>query len=203
MAEISRESLGITDGKPKPATAKPTEEKLKPVVSGGVERRQPKPNVVHKFFGGDPRDVGRYIVMDIMLPAAKGLLLDIICKGSERLILGDTMTDRDVGDIPELRRYVRTMPASRRVMSVRSRRRHGRSRSSISSSSRTSSRPRWYWPACTIASITPVWSACPISTISAMRHRTTSTVDGAGTSFPMPESFRSDRANSCLICLVR
>lgn len=95
MAEISRESLGITDGKPKPTNAKPTEQKLKPVVSGGVERRQAKPNVVHRFFGGDPRDVGRYILLDIMLPAAKGLLLDIICKGSERLILGDTATDRE------------------------------------------------------------------------------------------------------------
>ena len=54
-----------------------------------VQKETVAKKTVTRFFGGDPKDVAMYTLRDVLLPALKETLLDIICKGSERLIMGD------------------------------------------------------------------------------------------------------------------
>lgn len=54
-----------------------------------VQKETVAKKTVTRFFGGDPKDVAIYTLRDVLLPALKETLLDIICKGSERLIMGD------------------------------------------------------------------------------------------------------------------
>lgn len=87
--KIDRSTLGARLGD---ATKKaPTEsreiqkvEKVEVVQKENVAKK-----TVTRFFGGDPKDVAMYTLRDVLLPALKETLLDIICKGSERLIMGD------------------------------------------------------------------------------------------------------------------
>lgn len=59
-----------------------------------VQKETVAKKTVTRFFGGDPKDVAIYTLRDVLLPALKETLLDIICKGSERLIMGEDAPPR-------------------------------------------------------------------------------------------------------------
>lgn len=42
------------------------------------------------FTGDDARSVGSYVIFDVMVPAAKGMISDMISEGIERLLFGDS-----------------------------------------------------------------------------------------------------------------
>lgn len=72
------------------------EREITKVVTGKVTRKKPNPakEVATKFFGGDPKDVGMQIIMDVALPALKDLFVSIFEEGVERLVYGETKADR-------------------------------------------------------------------------------------------------------------
>ena len=87
--KIDRSTLGTRLGdvtKQAPTESREIQkvEKVKVVQKETVAKK-----TVTRFFGGDPKDVAMYTLRDVLLPALKETLLDIICKGSERLIMGD------------------------------------------------------------------------------------------------------------------
>ena len=88
----------------KPVTA-PDEEpkKIEKVVSGEVIRRK-KPlskRFAELFVTGDSRTVGQYILFDILLPAAKDTIADVVTQGIERTLWGEARsTSRRNGSRP-------------------------------------------------------------------------------------------------------
>lgn len=76
--------------KEKPAkTEKPKTEK---VVTGEVFVRPPSVASKFKriFFGGDMNTAAQYVARDVLLPALRNLLVDVISKGADRLIYGES-----------------------------------------------------------------------------------------------------------------
>ena len=70
----------------------PTEKKISRIVDGEVVRRK---QGLGKRFGqlfvaGDSRSVTQYVLMDVLLPAAKDMFTDAISQGVERLIYGES-----------------------------------------------------------------------------------------------------------------
>lgn len=76
-----------------PLLEKPPTEK----VVTGVVRERKKP-AFSRFFGNivaeDGGSVGSYILMDVMLPAAKNMISDAISQGIDRLLFGDSRPRR-------------------------------------------------------------------------------------------------------------
>ena len=67
------------------------EKKIKKVVSGKVQR-QKKPlarRIGEVFLEDDTQTVGAYVVYDILIPAAKALINDVVSGGVEMLLFGD------------------------------------------------------------------------------------------------------------------
>lgn len=71
-----------------------------------VKKETVAKKTVTRFFGGDPKDVAMYTLRDVLLPALKETLLDIICKGSERLIMGEDAPPRAYNRRGNTRGYV-------------------------------------------------------------------------------------------------
>ena len=71
--------------------AKPPRKPLERVTSTEpIQRKTPLGKKLKATFGGDDaRSVGLYVFYDVVLPATKNLLFDIITQGSERSIFGD------------------------------------------------------------------------------------------------------------------
>lgn len=70
---------------------KKTEKNIKKVVTGEVIQ---KPKGVGRkfkdiFLGGDARQAARYVTADVLLPALRNLIVDMVTKGAERLIYGE------------------------------------------------------------------------------------------------------------------
>ena len=61
------------------------------MVTGEVVRKQKSKiqNVAETFFGGDLKDVASYVVVDVMIPAAKDMLYDTVSQGFSRLLFGE------------------------------------------------------------------------------------------------------------------
>jgi len=80
------------------ASGKPTErkEKLQKVVTGPVLKKDKSVGRKFKdvFFGGDAKQATLYVASDILLPALRNLVVDMITRGTERLIYGDRVTPR-------------------------------------------------------------------------------------------------------------
>ena len=62
------------------------------VVTGEVIR---KPRTLGRkfkdiFFGGDARSAARYVAADVLLPALRDLVVDVIGRGTERVIYGES-----------------------------------------------------------------------------------------------------------------
>jgi hypothetical protein len=73
---------------PKP----PAEKKIQQITTGDVVRRK-KPlskRFAETFVGGDARGVWGYIVLDVLVPAAKDTIADAFSQGIERMLFGDS-----------------------------------------------------------------------------------------------------------------
>lgn len=84
----------------------PPEKKIEKVVSGEVIRKK-KPTVrklKELFFAVDIYTATKYVAADVILPQLRNLLLDMISKGSERMIYGENTAGRR--RMPEYRSYV-------------------------------------------------------------------------------------------------
>jgi hypothetical protein len=77
--------------------------KVERVIEGGVVRRK-KPlgkRFTETFFGGDVEGVIGYVVMDVLIPAAKDALADAFSQGIERMLFGEARpTSRRHGGRP-------------------------------------------------------------------------------------------------------
>jgi hypothetical protein len=62
------------------------------VRKGGVKRR--KKSVIENFLGDDTRSVGNYVLYDVLVPAAKNTIQEMIEKGIEMLLFGETRSSR-------------------------------------------------------------------------------------------------------------
>jgi hypothetical protein len=65
-------------------------ERPKPVITGEVVERQGGifTRVVKDFVQEDRHTIAEYIILEVMLPAAKNLILDMVNKGGERMLYG-------------------------------------------------------------------------------------------------------------------
>lgn len=84
---------------------KPEKEKIEKVVSGEVVQ---KPKGIGRkfkdvFFGGDAKHAASFVASDVLLPALRNLIVDMVTKGAERLIYGESMRRRS--GIPYDSRY--------------------------------------------------------------------------------------------------
>lgn len=75
-----------------PKKPEPPEKKLEKVVTGEVVQ---KPKSLGKkiksiFFGGEFKSASRYILGDVLLPAARNAVVDATTKGIERMVYGES-----------------------------------------------------------------------------------------------------------------
>jgi hypothetical protein len=71
-------------------------EKLKPVVTAEVVIKEPSLGRKMKsiFFGGEFKSASRYVVTDVILPAFRDTVFDVMTAGTERVIYGESRTPR-------------------------------------------------------------------------------------------------------------
>lgn len=72
------------------------EEKVSPIVQGKVVRRK-KPmgkRFSEVFMVGDGSSVGRYVMLEVLLPAFRDMVADAVREGTEKLIFGDSRPGR-------------------------------------------------------------------------------------------------------------
>lgn len=74
-----------------PVEEKPETKKIESVVTGGVTRRKTPlgKRFVETFIGGDARSVAGYVVLEVLVPAAKDMVADAFSQGVERMIYGE------------------------------------------------------------------------------------------------------------------
>jgi hypothetical protein len=68
--------------------------KIEKVIEGTVIRRK-KPlgkRISEMFIGGDSRTVGAYLLYDVLLPATKDTLADLMSQGVERMLFGEVQS---------------------------------------------------------------------------------------------------------------
>lgn len=83
----------------KPASRKseqPEDKKIERVTSGdAIRRKQPLgKRFKETFVGGDTKGVVSYVVLDVLIPAAKDMIVDATNGGIERMLFGDTRSGR-------------------------------------------------------------------------------------------------------------
>lgn len=74
-----------------PLENKEEPKKIKKVIEGKVVRRK-KPwhaRVSEVFIGGDSKTVGSYLLYDVLLPATKDTIADLMSQGVERMLFGE------------------------------------------------------------------------------------------------------------------
>ena len=78
-----------------------TPKKVEKVIEGTVLRRK-KPlskRFSEMFIGGDSRTVSAYLFYDVLMPAAKDTIADVMTQGVERMLFGETRsTSRRAGN---------------------------------------------------------------------------------------------------------
>lgn len=77
--------------------------KVEKVVTGEVITRKPPlgKRIFGTFFGGEAKGVAGYIVMDVLLPAARDAVADAISQGVERMLFGEVRSSsRRTGQRP-------------------------------------------------------------------------------------------------------
>lgn len=75
---------------------KQDEKRTEKLISGEVKQRK-KPlgrKIADTFAGDDARTVGQYVLFDVIIPATKNLLFDMIREGADRLLFGSTGSAR-------------------------------------------------------------------------------------------------------------
>jgi len=117
------------------------EPKNERVVRGKVTRRKKTlgSRFLEAFTGGDGKGVVEHILFDVLIPAAKELIVDAIREGTERMILGEVRSQRrssyyrssssgssytNYNRMSNSRRDREEEPPRRRSMSERARREH-------------------------------------------------------------------------------
>lgn len=89
---------------PAPEVAQPEErEKVEKVTAGEVQqRKQPLgKRLTSTFFGGDAKSAVSYVVLEVLVPAAKDTIADAFSQGIERMIFGEARsTSRRTGINP-------------------------------------------------------------------------------------------------------
>ena len=119
--DVSRKGLGIEpDNKDNHTNV------TESVVTGEVVRKRKSKiqNVAETFFGGDLKDVASYVVVDVMIPAAKDMLYDTVSQGFSRLLFGE-VRQRTASTNREYTSYG-SMSRDRSVRRVDQSRRNGR-----------------------------------------------------------------------------
>lgn len=72
--------------------------KVEPVVGHVVERRRGiASELIHNFVQEDARTVLGYLMLDVLVPAAKNTILDFFNQGLERTLFGDATPRRSYG----------------------------------------------------------------------------------------------------------
>lgn len=82
---------------------KPEQKKVEKVVQGVVVRRKKSlgKRMAETFTGGDAKGVWGYVMMDVLLPAAKDMVADAVSQGVERMIFGEARSaSRRTGQRP-------------------------------------------------------------------------------------------------------
>lgn len=110
------------------------EKNITPVVSGKVIKKQRSfgQKLSETFFGDDTRSVGDYILHDVLIPAMKSTLSDMVGGGIEMLLFGERKSssrsrlfrDRDRSYVPYNKLSRRDDLEDRRYMSRSARSRH-------------------------------------------------------------------------------
>ena len=75
----------------------PTEERIKgPVIAGtATERKEPlRKKFLSAYAGDSAQSVGQYLIMDVVVPATKNLIVDLVSQGINRLMYGSVMPGR-------------------------------------------------------------------------------------------------------------
>lgn len=108
------------------------EKNIQQVTTGkAVQRKKPLgKKIAETFVGDDAKSVGTYVVFDVMLPAAKEMVFDMVKEGFERFLFGDSRRSRS-GRPGGNRGYTNysqfssgRKPETRREMSPRARANH-------------------------------------------------------------------------------
>lgn len=98
--EFPNNSISPKDAN-EPEPVKETPKKVEKVIEGKVIRRK-KPftkRVTEMFIGGDSRTVGSYLLYDVLLPATKDTIADLMSQGVERMLFGEVKsTSRRAGN---------------------------------------------------------------------------------------------------------
>ena len=106
---------------------------LKQVTSGEVRRKKKslRKQFSETFVAGDVKTAVQYMVLDVLLPAAKDMVWEAVSEGFHKLIFGDSSRRR--GSTPpqsgpmgyvQYNRYSRSMSSPQRAMSRQARARH-------------------------------------------------------------------------------
>lgn len=92
MENFPGNSHGMGDPK-KPAAEKPAIEAV--VTTEAVKRKTPLgKRLKNLFFGGDAKGVVRYVVGDVLIPAAKKMFVDSVEQGANRMVYGNSAPSR-------------------------------------------------------------------------------------------------------------
>jgi hypothetical protein len=110
MPEFPANSHAAKDPHPtKGEPPKQEDKKIEKVVTGAVVRRK-KPigrRLIETFVGGDSKTAVQYVLMEVLVPAAKDMLTDAISQGVERLVYGEARSSsRRTGARPSGSSYV-------------------------------------------------------------------------------------------------
>lgn len=82
--------------------AKDEGKKVERITTGtAIQRKKPLgKRFAETFFGGDARSVTSYIVQDVLLPAIKDTIADVVSQGVERMIFGESRSHLRRGGRP-------------------------------------------------------------------------------------------------------
>lgn len=71
---------------------KPKEKKIERVTEGeAIQRKKPLGRkIAETFTGEDAKSAGMYILMDVLIPAAKNMISDAVSQGVERMLFGES-----------------------------------------------------------------------------------------------------------------
>lgn len=100
MAENLTKPANMEEGMPSKAITEREERKVSPVVQGSVKRKkQPAGERLRESLGLEKtRTVGDYLVWDVLIPAAKEMVADLVKKGIDVFLYGGASTsDRPQG----------------------------------------------------------------------------------------------------------
>lgn len=134
LVRDSDDEFPSNSNRKKELTAPIKEKNITPVVSGKVIKKQRSfgQKLSETFFGDDTRSVGDYILHDVLIPAMKSTLSDMVGGGIEMLLFGERKSssrsrlfrDRDRSYVPYNKLSRRDDLEDRRYMSRSARSRH-------------------------------------------------------------------------------